>query len=74
MDLLTKVKRKTLFKKHKAREVQAQIAELRMQSKKLKKKNAADKAEKKKISKQIKELKSLIRRAGEDVSSGSDSD
>ena len=45
-----------------------------MQSKKLKKKNAADKAEKKKISKQIKELKSLIRRAGEDVSSGSDSD
>ena len=36
---LTSVQRKQIFKKHKAKDVKAQIADLRLQSKKLKKKN-----------------------------------
>lgn len=41
---LTSVQRKQIFKKHKAKDVKAQIADLRLQSKKLKKKNVAQKA------------------------------
>ena len=72
-DLLNKSQRKTIFKKHKARDVREQIAELKRQTKKLRKKDSSERAEKKRIAKQIKELKLLIKRSGEEASS-SDSD
>jgi len=46
---------------------------LRAESKKFKKKDHLQKVEKKKIAKQIKELKALLRRSGQDASD-SDSD
>ena len=70
---LTVAKRKQIFKKHKAKDVKAQIAELMQQSKKLKKKDLDQKAQKRKIAKQIKELKASIKRCGESQD-GSDSD
>ena len=49
LDLLPKTKRMSLFKKHKARDVKAEIFELKQASKKLKKKTAADRVEKKNV-------------------------
>lgn len=46
--------------------IKAQIAELKLQSKKMKKKDLEQKAEKKKVIKLIKELKALVKRSGED--------
>ena len=54
---LSKAKRKQIFKKDKARDIKSQIAALRAESKKLKKKDLSQKAEKKRIAKQIKSLK-----------------
>jgi len=48
---LSKVKRQQIFKKHKKKDVQAQIKELKLQSKKFKKKDVSQKAEKGKIAK-----------------------
>ena len=62
---LTKAQRKQIFKKSKAKEIKAQIAELKLQSKKLKKSNSSQKSEKKKIAKLIKELKAQVKRSGE---------
>ncbi len=70
---LTVAKKKQIFKKDKAYQVRAQIAELKAQSKKFKKKDHAGKAEKKKIAKQIKELKAILRRSGQ-AASDEDSD
>lgn len=52
--------------------IKNQIAELKLQSKKLKKKDMDQKGEKKKVIKMIKELKALIRRSGEGKDSDSD--
>ena len=49
-------KRKQIFKKKNRRDVKKRIAELRLKSLKLKKKNIDQKAEKRKISHEIKEL------------------
>lgn len=61
---LSVAKRKQIFKKHKAKDLKAQIAELRVKSQKLNKKDTKQKAEKGKIAKQIKELKKSIKRSG----------
>ena len=71
---LSRAKRKQVFKKSRSKEIKAQIAELRLQSKKLKKKDIAQKEEKGKIAKQIKALKAMIRKSGENESSGSESE
>ena len=71
---LTAVKRKQIIKKGKSKTVKALIADLKVQSKKLNKKNLVQKAEKKKISKQIKMLKAKVRKSGEEVSSSGESD
>lgn len=70
---LTKAQRKQIFKKSKAKEVKAQIAELKLQSKKLKKSNSVQKSEKKKIAKLIKELKAQVKRSGESCTANGDS-
>ena len=62
---LTKAKRQQIFKKGRAMAIKAQIAELKLQSKKLKKKDMDQKTEKKKVIKMIKELKALVKRSGE---------
>ena len=54
---LNAVKRKQIFKKDKAKALKAMIQDLKVQSKKLKKRDLIQKAEKKKIAKQIKMLK-----------------
>ena len=48
---LTKPKRKQIFKKNKARDLKAMIKDLKIQSKKFKKKDHTQKPEKKKIAK-----------------------
>jgi hypothetical protein len=69
---LSKAKRQQIFKKHKKKSVQAQILELKAQSKKFKKKDVAQKAEKGKIAKQIKALKASLKKSGEELSSESE--
>jgi len=69
---LSVAKRKQIFKKHKAKDVKAQIVALRIQSQKLNKKDGKAKAEKGKIAKQIKELRARIQRSG--GAPGEDSD
>ena len=62
---LNSIKRKQIFKKHKRKDVQAEINELKIQSKKLNKKDLKQKAQKGKIAKKIKELKASLSRSGE---------
>lgn len=69
---LSVAKRKQIFKKHKAKDIKAQIAALRIQSQKLNKKDGKQKAEKGRIAKQIKELKARIQRSGVDPDEDSD--
>ena len=63
-DPLSVAKRKQIFKKSKdgRRAVKKQILELKMASKKLRKRNLDQKSEKKDIAKQIKSLKSQLKR------------
>lgn len=69
---LSKAQRKQIFKKSRAKEIKGQIAELKLQSKKLKKSNSAQKSEKKKIAKLIKELKAQVKRSGETAANAND--
>jgi hypothetical protein len=59
-------KRKQIFKKNKSKVIKAKIAELKARSLKLKKKNLNQKAEKKKIAKEIHRLKASLK-ACEDI-------
>lgn len=70
---LTSVKRKQIFKKHKRKDVLAEINQLKLESKKLSKRDGKQKAQKGLIAKKIKELKASISRGGEDEAEGSDS-
>ena len=67
------VKRKQIFKKKNRRDVKKRIAELRLKSLKLKKKNIDQKAEKRKIAHEIKDLTSQLNHDGADAGE-SDSD
>ena len=63
---LTVAMRKQIFKKKNRKEVQKTIRGLRMQSLKLKKKDLDQKAAKKKIAHQIKELTATLNNGGTD--------
>jgi hypothetical protein len=66
-------KRKQIFKKKNRRDVKKRIQELRLKSLKLKKKNIDQKAEKRKIAHEIKELTSQLNHDGAEAGE-SDSD
>jgi hypothetical protein len=62
-------KKKQIFKKTKSKDIKAKIAELKARSLKLKKKNLNQKAEKKKIAKEIHRLKASVK-ACEEIPKG----
>lgn len=64
---LSIAKKKQIFKKSKAKVVKAKITELKQRSLKLKKKNLDQKAEKKKIAKEIHRLKASLKASSEVV-------
>eukprot|EP00351_Strombidinopsis_sp_SopsisLIS2011_P001264 CAMPEP_0116876574 /NCGR_PEP_ID=MMETSP0463-20121206/8484_1 /TAXON_ID=181622 /ORGANISM="Strombidinopsis sp, Strain SopsisLIS2011" /LENGTH=86 /DNA_ID=CAMNT_0004523251 /DNA_START=130 /DNA_END=390 /DNA_ORIENTATION=+ len=71
---VSKVKRKQIFKKTKAKDYKKKIEELRLASKKLKKRNIDQKAEKRRIAHEIKELKKFIKKSSDKVDEESDSE